>query len=553
MATVSKTSFRDVKAMRGTTLRCRSWRTEAILRMLENNLENAERPQDLVVYGGTGKAARSWEAYDAIVSSLKALGEDETLLIQSGKPVAVFRTFPNSPRVLIANSNLVPAWSTWETFNDLERKGLMMYGQMTAGSWCYIGTQGILQGTYETFASLANMHFGGSLRGRIVLTGGLGGMGGAQPLAVTMNEGVCIAIEVDERRIQRRLEEKYLDARAADLEEAWERAEEAAAAGTPLSIGVQGNCAEALPLIAQNGKIPDVVTDQTSAHDPLNGYIPVGHSLERAALLRKKDPVAYVKEARASIAAHMRAMLLFQKSGSRVFDYGNNIRGQAKIAGVKEAFDVKGFVPLYVRPLFQEGRGPFRWLALTGEAKDIARTDRLVLEMFPENERLTRWIRLAQEKVVFQGLPARVCWLGLGERDRFALAMNELVRNGEIGPIAVTRDHLDAGSVASPNRETESMKDGSDAVADWPLLNALVNTAAGADSVHIHNGGGVGIGFSTHAGMVVVLDGTKETDERIRRVFISDPGMGVVRHADAGYDKAKETAKRAGLKTPSLT
>ncbi len=551
MATTSS-ALRDVKAARGTTLRCKSWRTEAILRMLENNLENAERPQDLVIYGGTGRAARSWEAYDAIVSSLKGLADDETLLIQSGKPVAVFRTFPTAPRVLIANSNLVPAWSNWDTFNELERKGLMMYGQMTAGSWCYIGTQGILQGTYETFASLANMHFGGSLRGRIVLTGGLGGMGGAQPLAVTMNDGVCVTIEVDEKRIQRRLEQKYLDRRVEDLEDAWNEAEEAAAEGRPLSIGVPGNCAELLPLIAQNGKIPDVVTDQTSAHDPLNGYIPVGYTMERAGALRKKDPATYIKEARASIATHMKAMLLFQKSGSRVFDYGNNIRGQAKLAGVKDAFDVKGFVPLYIRPLFQEGRGPFRWISLTGNPEDIHRTDRLVLDMFPGNDRLTKWIRLAQEKVPFQGLPARVCWLGLGERDRFALAMNELVRNGEIGPIAVTRDHLDTGSVASPNRETEAMKDGSDAVADWPLLNALVNTAAGADSVQIHNGGGVGIGFSTHAGMVVVLDGTAATDERIKRVFITDPGMGVVRHADAGYEKAKETAKKAGLKTPSL-
>ena len=551
MATTSS-ALRDVKAARGTTLRCKSWRTEAILRMLENNLENAERPQDLVVYGGTGRAARSWEAYDAIVASLKSLANDETLLIQSGKPVAVFRTFTTAPRVLIANSNLVPAWSTWDTFNELERKGLMMYGQMTAGSWCYIGTQGILQGTYETFASLANMHFGGSLRGRIVLTGGLGGMGGAQPLAVTMNDGVCIAIEVDEKRIERRLQQQYLDRRVNDLEDAWEEAEQAASDGKPLSIGVPGNCAELLPLIAQNGKIPDVVTDQTSAHDPLNGYIPVGHSLERAAILRKKDPAGYIKESRASIATHLRAMLLFQKSGSRVFDYGNNIRGQAKLAGVKDAFDIKGFVPLYIRPLFQEGRGPFRWIALTGNPDDIRRTDRLVLEMFPGHDRLANWIRLAQEKVPFQGLPARVCWLGLGERDRFALAMNELVRTGEIGPIAVTRDHLDTGSVASPNRETEAMKDGSDAVADWPLLNALVNTAAGADSVQIHNGGGVGIGFSTHAGMVVVLDGSAETDERIRRVFIADPGMGVVRHADAGYEKARETAKRAGLKTPSL-
>ncbi|HLE47051.1 MAG TPA: urocanate hydratase [Candidatus Thermoplasmatota archaeon] len=543
---------RDVKAARGPTLRCKSWRTEAILRMLENTLENAERSQDLIVYGGTGRAARNWEAYDAIVESLKALADDETLLIQSGKPVAVFRTFPTAPRVLIANSNLVPNWSNWDVFNELERKGLMMYGQMTAGSWCYIGSEGIIQGTYETFAAVARTHFGGSLRGRIVLTGGLGGMGGAQPLAITMNGGVCVAVDVDPYRIKRRLETKYLDRMVEDIEDGWELAEDAAAKGEALSIGVVGNCADTHPLIAQNGKIPDIVTDQTSAHDPLNGYVPAAYTLERAVQLRKRDPEAYVKESRASIAQHMRAMILFQKSGSQVFDYGNNIRGQAQLAGVKNAFDVKGFVPLYIRPLFQEGRGPFRWLALSGNEADIARTDRLATEMFPHDDRLQNWIRLAQERIKFQGLPARVCWLGLGQRDRFALAINELVRNGEIGPIAITRDHLDAGSVASPYRETEGMKDGSDAVADWPILNALVNTAAGADSVHLHNGGGVGIGLSTHAGMVVVCDGTKETDERIRRVFVTDPAMGVVRHADAGYDKAREVAAKFGLKMPSF-
>jgi len=518
--------------------------------MLENNLENAERPQDLVVYGGTGKAARNWAAYDAIVECLKALADDETLVVQSGKPVGVFRTFPTAPRVLIANSNLVPAWSNWETFNELEAKGLMMYGQMTAGSWCYIGTQGILQGTYETFASLAKTRFDGSLKGKIVLTGGLGGMGGAQPLAVTMNGGVALCVEVDERRIKRRLEQKYLDDSVSDIEEGWDLAEEAAAKGEAISIGVLGNCAETHPLIFDNGKIPDIVTDQTSAHDPLNGYVPAGYTPEQAAALRKKDVQSYLKESRASIAEHMKSLLLFQKAGSVVFDYGNNIRGQAKIAGVKNAFEVRGFVPLYIRPLFEEGRGPFRWIALTGDEKDLHRTDDLVVQMFPDNDRLVNWIRLSKEKVPFQGLPARVCWLGLGERDRFALAINDLVRKGEVGPIAITRDHLDTGSVASPNRETEAMKDGSDAVADWPLLNALLNASAGADSVHIHNGGGVGIGYSTHAGMVVVCDGSKETDERIKRVFVTDPGIGVIRHADAGYEKAARVAKEKGLKRP---
>jgi urocanate hydratase len=550
MPTVTRSEARQVRAARGLELRCKSWRTEAILRMLENNLENAERPQDLVVYGGTGKAARSWEAYDAIVAALKDLGDDETLLVQSGKPVGVFRTFPTAPRVLIANSNLVPAWSNWETFNELERKGLMMYGQMTAGSWCYIGTQGILQGTYETFAALARTRFGGTLSGRIVLTGGLGGMGGAQPLAVTMNGGVAVCFEADERRIARRHETGYLDEMTDSIEEAWEAAEAAAAEGRPLSIGVVGNCAETHPLIFENGKIPDIVTDQTSAHDPLNGYIPAGYTPEKAAQLRKKDAAQYLRESRASIVEHVKAMVHFQKAGSIVFDYGNNIRGQAKAAGVRNAFEIKGFVPLYIRPLFEEGRGPFRWMALSGDAKDIHRTDQLVVEMFPHDDRLVNWIRLAQEKVQFQGLPARVCWLGLGERDRFALALNDLVRRGEVGPIAITRDHLDTGSVASPYRETEGMKDGSDAVADWPLLNALLNTSAGADSVQIHNGGGVGIGLSTHAGMVVVCDGTAETDERIRRVFVTDPGIGVLRLAEAGYEKATRVAQQQGLKRP---
>jgi urocanate hydratase len=548
----ASTSLSQVKAARGTTLRCQSWRTEAILRMLENNLENAERAQDLVVYGGTGKAARSWDDYHAIVAMLKRLKDDETLVVQSGRPVGIFRTLPTAPRILIANSNLVPAWSTWDVFNRLEKQGLIMYGQMTAGSWCYIGTQGIVQGTYETFAALAKKHFAGTLKGRIVLTAGLGGMGGAQPLAVTLNDGVCLAIEVDETRARRRLEKGWLDEITSSVDEAIAKAKAAAKAGTPLSIGLIANASEAIDALLAKGLAPHVVTDQTSAHDALNGYIPGGMSIGEALALRTKDPEAYVAASMKSMADHMRAMLKAQRAGAIVFDYGNNIRGQAQKAGVSDAFDVKGFVPLYVRPLFEEGRGPFRWLALTGEAQDIRRTDAALLKMFPDNPTLTTWIQKAQAKVPFEGLPARVCWLGLGERDRFALELNAMVRRKEIGPVAITRDHLDSGSVASPNRETEGMKDGSDAVADWPLLNALLNTAAGADSVQIHNGGGVGIGLSTHAGMVVVCDGSSQADERIRRVFRTDPGMGVLRHASAGYAKAKATGKAQGLDSPLL-
>jgi urocanate hydratase len=536
-----------VAVERGRDLRCPGWRQEALLRMLENNLENAEDPDNLVVYGGTGKAARTWDDYGRIVSSLKSLQEDETLLVQSGRPVAVFQTWPTAPRVLIANSNLVPAWSNWEHFTELEQKGLMMYGQMTAGSWCYIGTQGIIQGTYETFAACANTHFGGSLEGRIVVTGGLGGMGGAQPLAVTMNGGVCLAVEVDPKRAQRRKERGFVDELADDPDAALQAARQAATERRPLSIAVVGNCADILPAWVQQGFQPDIVTDQTSAHDALGGYVPAGLPFEKALPLRTSDPKEYRRRSYESMAAHMRAILAMQRAGAVAFDYGNNLRGQAKKAGVEDAFEVPGFVPEYIRPLFCEGRGPFRWLAITGEEEDIRTTDELVCRLFPDDERLVNWIRLAQKHVPFEGLPARVCWLGYGERERFALELNRLVREGATGPIAITRDHLDCGSVASPYRETEGMLDGSDAVADWPLLNALVNGAAGADAVHIHNGGGVGIGLSTHAGMVVVCDGRAETDERIRRVFKTDPGMGIIRHADAGYEKAIQVANNVGL------
>ncbi|MBW3583492.1 MAG: urocanate hydratase [Euryarchaeota archaeon] len=534
-------------AARGNDLRCNGWRQEAILRMLENNLENAEDPERLIVYGGTGKAARDKDALRRIVESLTGLDSDETLLIQSGKPVGVFRTWSTAPRVLMANSNLVPHWSHWEHFNELEKKGLMMYGQMTAGSWCYIGTQGIIQGTYETFAAAAIKDFSGSLEGTITLTGGLGGMGGAQPLAVAMNGGVCIAVEVDPRRAERRLERGFIDRMTDDTEEAIGWAETAKAERRPLGIGLVGNCAEVLPRLVDEGFRPDLVTDQTSAHDAVNGYVPAGMSLDEAIALRERDPEAYETKAYESMARHMRAILAFKEAGAVAFDYGNNLRGQAKKAGVDDAFRVPGFVPEYIRDLFCEGRGPFRWLAVSGDERDIAKTDDLVCQMFADDERLVRWIRLAREKVPFEGLPARVCWLGYGERERFALAINRLVREGATGPIAITRDHLDCGSVASPYRETEGMKDGSDAVADWPLLNALANCAAGADSVQIHNGGGVGIGLSTHAGMVVVCDGTEETDARIERVFRTDPGIGVLRHADAGYEKAIQVATKMGL------
>ncbi|MFO8133025.1 MAG: urocanate hydratase [Thermoplasmatota archaeon] len=543
----------EIRAKRGEELRCKGWRQEAILRMLENNLENAEVPGELIVYGGTGKAARDWDCYYAIVRELKQLADDETLLVQSGKPVGVFKTHENSPRVLIANANLVPRWSTWEDFYELEDLGLTMYGQMTAGSWCYIGTQGIIQGTYETFAALARKHFDGTLEGRFVLSGGLGGMGGAQPLAITMNGGAALVVECDEKRIDRRIEAGFCQEKTDDLDEALDIVATAADAGEAVSVALLGNCADVHPGLVERDVVPDVVTDQTSAHDALHGYVPAGFyggNLEEAVALRKNDPEEYIRRARGSMAAHCRAMLAFQDAGSVVFDYGNNLRGQARDAGVDHAFDYPGFVLAYIRPMFCEGRGPFRWLALTGNEEDILETDRLVMDMFPDNETLVNWTMLAEEYLPWEGLPARVCWLGYGERDRFALAINEMVRSGDIGPIAITRDHLDAGSVASPNRETEGMRDGSDAIADWPLLNALLNCAAGADSISVHNGGGVGIGLSTHAGMVVVCDGSRETDERIRRVFTTDPGIGVARHADAGYEQAIMFARQHDIHIP---
>ncbi|NMB00081.1 MAG: urocanate hydratase [Firmicutes bacterium] len=544
-----------IKAPRGTELNCKGWHQEAALRMLMNNLdpEVAERPADLVVYGGTGKAARNWESYEAIVRTLKELENDETLLVQSGKPVGVFRTTPQSPRVLIANSNLVPAWGTWEHFRELEQKGLMMYGQMTAGSWIYIGTQGILQGTYETLAELAHQHFGGSLQGRLVLTAGLGGMGGAQPLAVTMNGGVAIVVETDPERIQKRIATRYCEVYTDNLDEALRLAMDAKEKGEALSIALLGNAAEVLPEFVKRGVVPDVVTDQTSAHDPLNGYIPLGHSLEKAAKLREADPQRYIQLAKESMGTHVRAMLELQALGSVVFDYGNNIRQQAQDVGVENAFDFPGFVPAYIRPLFCEGKGPFRWVALSGDPADIHKIDDKLCAEFSDNERLVRWIKMAREQVAFQGLPSRICWLGYGERARFGLLINDMVRTGELSaPIVIGRDHLDAGSVASPHRETEGMKDGSDAVADWPLLNALVNACAGASWISLHHGGGVGIGYSIHAGMVVIADGTDEGAARLGRVLTSDPGMGVIRHADAGYDLAIQTAREKGIKVPML-
>jgi urocanate hydratase len=521
--------------------------------MLQNNLENAEQPEELIIYGGTGRAARGWPAYERIVKALRELKDDETLVVQSGKAVAVFPTHTSSPRVLIANANLVPRWSTWEHFRELEQLGLTMYGQMTAGGWSYIGSQGILQGTYETFAACARTHFGGDLKGRLVLTGGLGGMGGAQPLAVTMNGGVCLAVEVDERRLRKRVERGYCDAIAHDLQEALGLALDARGEGRALSIGLVGNCAETHPAILARGVVPDVVTDQTSAHDALNGYVPGGLSLKEAAQLRSTDPKEYVERSMQSMAAHCLAILGMRKRGSVAFDYGNNLRGQAKAAGVARAFDYPGFVPAYIRPLFCEGRGPFRWVAVSGEPEDIVETDKVVRREFPRNASLRRWIDLAEKRVPWEGLPARVCWLGYGERARFARAINRLVRARKVSaPIVITRDHLDAGSVASPYRETEGMRDGSDAIADWPILNALLNTAAGADLVAVHNGGGVGIGLSTHAGCLVVCDGTAETGRRIDRVFTADPGMGVVRHADAGYEEAVAFAKRQKIRMPSL-
>jgi urocanate hydratase len=546
---------RAIRAPRGTELSCRGWQQEAALRMLMNNLdpEVAERPDDLVVYGGTGRAARSWAAFDAIVRELRRLGDDETLLVQSGKPVGVFRTHAWAPRVLIANSNLVGRWATWDTFRELERAGLTMYGQMTAGSWIYIGTQGILQGTYETFAELARQHFGGTLRGRVTLTAGLGGMGGAQPLAVTMNEGVAIVIEVDEARARRRHEIGYVDRLTFSTDEALGWAGAAAKAGEPLSIALVGNAAEIEPELARRGERFDVVTDQTSAHDALAGYVPSEIALADAIELRAKLPDEYVRRSMRSMADHVRAMLAFRSAGAVVFDYGNNLRAMAFEAGVTDAFDYPGFVPAFIRPLFCEGKGPFRWAALSGDPADIARTDRAILELFPENAALRRWIEMAEAKVPFQGLPARICWLGYGERARAGAEFNRLVAAGEVSaPIVIGRDHLDAGSVASPNRETEAMRDGSDAIADWPLLNALVNTAAGATWVSIHHGGGVGIGYSQHAGMVVVADGTPLAAEKLERVLTTDPGMGVIRHVDAGYDRAIEVARERGVRVPML-
>ncbi len=521
--------------------------------MLQNNLENAEKPEELIIYGGTGKAARNWDSYDAIVESLTDLEDDETLLVQSGKPVGVFRTHSLAPRVLIANSHLVPRWSTWEVFHELEAKGLIMYGQMTAGGWAYIGTQGILQGTYETFAACARKSFDGTLKGRLVLTGGLGGMGGAQPLAVTMNGGVCLAVECDRARIDRRVSKGYCDILMEDLDEAIDAALEAKKEGRQLSIGLLGNCAETHPAIVDMGIVPDVVTDQTSAHDELDGYIPTGLSIDEAEALRTADPEEYRKRAFDSIATHVRAMLKSMEKGSVVFDYGNNIRAQAVKGGVEGAFSFQGFVPLYIRPMFCEGRGPFRWVAISGDPDDILKTDAVVMREFSDNAQLVNWIKLAQEKVPFEGLPARVCWLGYGERARFGKIINQMVGSGELsGPIVITRDHLDCGSVASPNRETEGMRDGSDAVADWPMLNALLNAVAGADLVAIHNGGGVGIGYSTHAGLLAVADGTADAEERLERVLTTDPGMGIVRHADAGYPEAIDMARKKKLRIPML-
>ncbi|MFA5161462.1 MAG: urocanate hydratase [Elusimicrobiales bacterium] len=544
-----------IRAPRGNKLSCKGWQQEAAMRMLMNNLDPdvAERPSELIVYGGRGKAARNWDCYHAIVRSLQNLENDETLLVQSGKPVAVFRTHEYSPRVIIANSNLVGHWANWEVFGDLERKGLIMYGQMTAGSWIYIGTQGILQGTYETFAEAGRKHFGGDLSGRLVVTGGLGGMGGAQPLAATMCGGVMIAVEADRSRIKRRLETRYLDKSAETLDEALALAEDAIKRKEPLSIGLFGNCAEILPEMARRGVKIDLLTDQTSAHDPLNGYIPLGVSAEDAPELRRRDPSGYLQRALESIAIHVRAMLDIKKGGAAVFDYGNNIRTMAFKMGVDNAYDFPGFVPAYIRPLFCEGKGPFRWAALSGDPEDIAVTDKLVLELFPADTQLRRWIKMAEEKVQFQGLPARICWLGYGERHKFGLALNEYVRRGKISaPVVIGRDHLDCGSVASPFRETESMKDGSDAIADWAILNALLNTASGASWVSFHHGGGVGMGYSLHAGQVTVADGTSAMDARIERVLTNDPGIGVARHADAGYPEAISCAREKSIKIPMM-
>jgi urocanate hydratase len=546
---------RDVRAAHGREISCKAWPQEAALRMLMNNLDPdvAEAPDELVVYGGTGRAARSWDAFDAIVRELRALESDETLLVQSGKPVGVMRTHEWAPRVLIANSNLVPEWATWDEFRRLEELGLTMYGQMTAGSWIYIGSQGIVQGTYECFAEIARRRFGGSLAGTATVTAGLGGMGGAQPLAVTMNGGVALCVEVDRRRIERRLETRYLDELAGDLDDAIERVTRARDKRRPLSVGLESNAADVLPALLERGFAADIVTDQTSAHDPLSGYVPNLMTVADALALRASDPEQYVDRARRAIAAHCAAMVAFKDRGAEVFDYGNSLRAEARLGGFERAFDYPGFVPAYIRPQFCEGRGPFRWVALSGDPADIAATDQAVLVEFPDDERLARWVTAAREKIAFQGLPARICWLGYGERARLGLRFNELVRTGEVSaPIVIGRDHLDSGSVASPYRETESMADGSDAIADWPLLNALVNTASGATWVSIHHGGGVGIGRSIHAGMVVVADGTALAAEKLARVLTTDPGTGVMRHADAGYDAARATARDRGVRIPML-
>ena len=548
-------TYSPIKAPRGTELSCKGWHQEAAMRMLMNNLDEevAERPRDLVVYGGTGRAARNWDCYDAIIRSLKTLDNDETLLVQSGKPVGMFKTHEYAPRVLICNSNLVGHWSNWEKFNELERAGLMMYGQMTAGSWIYIGSQGIIQGTFETFAAAANKHFGGDLSGKLIVSGGMGGMGGAQPLAATMTGAAFLGIDVDPERIKKRLKTGYCDFMVNSLDEALRILKNAVRKKENISVGLVGNCADIIPELAERGVVPDILTDQTSAHDPLNGYVPHGMTLEQALALRQSDPKTYEEKSLDSMARHVEGMLKLQKMGAVTFDYGNNIRTFAFQRGVKNAYDFPGFVPEYIRPLFCEGRGPFRWAALSGDPADIAVTDELILQMFPDNKILSRWIDLARKRIKFQGLPSRICWLGYGERAQFGLAINDLVKNGKIkAPVVIGRDHLDCGSVASPFRETESMKDGSDAVADWALLNALLNTASGASWVSIHNGGGVGIGYSQHAGQVTVADGTAEMAKRIERVLTNDPGIGVARHVDAGYDEAKQFAKAKDVKIPML-
>ena len=548
-------SKRIIHAPRGNKLTCKNWQIEAPYRMIQNNLDPdvAENPDELVVYGGKGKAARNWECYDAILNTLKRMNEDETLLVQSGKPVGVLKTHTWSPRVLIANSNLVPEWATWDHFNELDKQGLMMYGQMTAGSWIYIGTQGILQGTYETFAAAAKQHYNSDLTGKLVVTAGLGGMGGAQPLSVTMNNGVCICIEIDPFRIQRRLETKYLNVATDSMDDALSMARDAQNKGEPLSIGLQGNAADIVPQLAKLGIVPDMITDQTSAHDELDGYVPNGMTYEEAVELRKSDPDKYIKESYRAMAEHCQGMLDLKEKGAIVFDYGNNLRGQAKKAGVENAFDFPGFVPAYIRDLFCQGKGPFRWVALSGDPEDIYKTDEKLLDMFPEDETLSRWIKLAKEQVQFQGLPSRICWLDYTQRSKFGVALNQMVASGELSaPIVIGRDHLDCGSVASPYRETEAMKDGSDAVADWPLLNALTSTASGTTWVSIHHGGGVGMGLAIHAGQVICVDGTPEMEKRVKAVLTNDPGMGILRHADAGYKDAIQNAKDWDIDIPMM-